>query len=355
MAAVYSASHRNGQTAALKILHLAFAKEKSICERFLREAYVSNKIGHPATVKVLDDDSTEDGEPFLVMELLLGQTVRDVWRAAGRTMPIVQALQICERVVDCLADCHATGVIHRDLKPANVFVTQKGEVKVLDFGVAQMRSAASERTATGTALGTPSYMSPEQARGRVDDLDGRADLFSVGAMLHALITGHRINAGKTESEALAMAAMKPVSSIARIAPNLPIAVVQIVDKSLQFDRRNRYADAREMQNAILAALTNEGGGPLAGIGGISIRDSAVFWPESAPTTAQPVELALPASTSRSILLEDDEPVRTDAIFAQKTAGEAAQAPPKQGEHPGVPRARLPRPREIAQSASPMRN
>ncbi len=278
MAAVYSASHRNGQIAALKILHIEFAKEKTICDRFLREAYVSNKVGHPATVKVLDDDMTEQGEPFLVMELLEGQTVRDVWRKAGRTMPIVQALQISERVVDCLAACHSIGVIHRDLKPANIFVTNKGEVKVLDFGVAQMRSAATERTATGTALGTPSYMSPEQARGRVDDLDGRADIFSVGAMMHALITGHRINAGKTEMEALAMAATKPVSSIARIAPNLPVEVIHIVDKALQFDRRNRFSDARDMQAAMLEALANQGASPLAGIGGEPLGTAAAASP-----------------------------------------------------------------------------
>jgi serine/threonine protein kinase len=267
MAAVYAASHRNGQVAALKILHLGFAKDRNVCERFLREAYVSNKVGHPATVSVLDDDMTEEGEPFLVMELLLGLTVRDVWRKAGRTLSIPHALQICERVVDCLAACHELGIIHRDLKPANVFITNKGDVRVLDFGVAQMRSAATERTAAGTALGTPSYMSPEQARGRVDDLDGRADLFSVGAMLHALITGHRINAGKTESEALAMAAMKPVSSVARIAPNLPVQIVQIIDQALQFDRRNRFADAREMQSALISALTQCGHLPLAGLRG----------------------------------------------------------------------------------------
>ena len=124
MAAVYAASHRNGQRAALKILHADFAREKTICERFLREAYVSNKVNHSATVQVLDDDMTEQGEPFLIMELLLGETVRDAWKKCGRTMPIGRVLQICERVVDCLASCHVINVIHRDLKPANIFITE---------------------------------------------------------------------------------------------------------------------------------------------------------------------------------------------------------------------------------------
>jgi serine/threonine protein kinase len=262
MAAVYAAAHRNGQRAALKILHADFAREKTICERFLREAYVSNKVNHAATVQVLDDDMTEQGEPFLIMELLLGETVRDAWKKCGRTMPIGRVLQICERVVDCLASCHAINVIHRDLKPANIFITEEGEVKVLDFGVAQMRDATSERTATGTALGTPAYMSPEQAMGLVDQLDGRADLFSVGAMMHALITGHRINNGRTEQEALVMAATKPVPSVARLAPHLPIELIKVIDKALAWDRRNRFQDAREMQKGLMDLMPSQQVEPL---------------------------------------------------------------------------------------------
>jgi hypothetical protein len=266
MAAVYAASHRNGQRAALKILHTDFAREKTICERFLREAYVSNKVNHGATVQVLDDDATEQGEPFLIMELLEGETVRDAWKKSGRTMAGGRVLQICERVVDCLASCHAIKVIHRDLKPANIFILKEDEIRVLDFGVAQMRDATSERTATGTALGTPAYMSPEQAMGLVDQLDGRADLFSVGAMMHALITGHRINNGRTEQEALVMAATKPVPSVARLAPSLPIELIKVIDKSLAWDRRNRFQDAREMQKALLDLMPGQGVIPLVGRG-----------------------------------------------------------------------------------------
>jgi hypothetical protein len=266
MAAVYGAQHRNGQRAALKILHADFARDKVICERFLREGYVSNKIGHPAAVAVLDDDRTEDDAPFIVMELLEGQTVRDIWKAAGRKMNIPQVLKICDDILDCLVACHAIGVIHRDLKPANIFVTNAGVTKVLDFGVAQMRSATAERTATGTALGTPAYMSPEQAMGLVDQLDGRADLFSVGAMIHALVTGQRINSGRTENEALIMAATTPVPSVARIAPELPIELIALIDKSLAWDRRNRHADAREMQTAVrdlLRLLTQPADAPAS--------------------------------------------------------------------------------------------
>src|SRR5687768_5497447 len=121
-----------------------------------------------------------------------------------------------------------------------------------------MRDATSERTATGTALGTPAYMSPEQAMGLVDQLDGRADLFSVGAMMHALITGHRINNGRTEQEALVMAATKPVPSVARIAPQLLIELIKTIDNALAWDRRNRFQDARDMQKALLELMPSNG-------------------------------------------------------------------------------------------------
>ena len=259
MASVYAATHRNGQRAALKILHADFAREKGVVERFFREAYVSNKIGHAATVKVLDDDYTEAGEPMLVMELLEGETLRDLWKRHGRRVPPVQVLEIADVICDCLAACHTLGVIHRDLKPANIFITNAGETKVLDFGVAQFRSAGGERTTTGTALGTPAYMSPEQAMGLVDQLDGRADIFSVGAMIHALVTGQRINQGRSEAEALIVAATQPVPSVARLAPDLPIELIQLIDKALAFDRRNRYGDAREMQAAIREVIGHIGG------------------------------------------------------------------------------------------------
>lgn len=328
MAAVYAASHRNGQRAALKILHADFAREKTICERFLREAYVSNKVNHAATVQVLDDDMTEQGEPFLIMELLEGETVRDAWKKCGRTMPIGRVLQICERVLDCLASCHAINVIHRDLKPANIFIVVKeDEVKVLDFGVAQMRDATSERTATGTALGTPAYMSPEQAMGLVDQLDGRADLFSVGAMMHALITGHRINNGRTEQEALVMAATKPVPSVARLAPHLPIELIKVIDKALAWDRRNRFQDAREMQRALLELMPGQNVAPLAAKA--PPRPDEVVAPP--PPTAAPVA-GMPAAAPPQVPQHAPVPV--------VAAPSPQAAPPQQqakltGQHPAM--------------------
>jgi len=254
VAAVYAATHRNGQRAALKIMHSELARDRSIVERFLREAYVANKVGHPTCVRVLDDDTTEADEPFLVMELLEGETVRDYWRRTGRTIPANQALHIAERVLDCLAACHAVGVVHRDLKPANIFMTSAGAIKLLDFGVAREEGMRHEGDKTlGLALGTPAYMSPEQANGQVDRIDGRSDLFSIGALLHALITGKRIHRGKTEKESLLLAANEPVPSVSTIDPSLPSELVRLIDKALAWEVERRWQTAREMQSATIAA------------------------------------------------------------------------------------------------------
>src|SRR5262249_32423679 len=155
--------------------------------RFLREGYVANKIDHRGRVAILDDDVTELDEPFLVMELLEGETVQQIWKRKGRKIPVAEALWMSAEMLDTLTSFHAEGIVHRDLKPANIFVTRENVVKLLDFGVARMRDAGGDKTRAGTALGTPSFMAPEQAMGLADGVDGRADLFSVGATLYALL------------------------------------------------------------------------------------------------------------------------------------------------------------------------
>src|SRR5262249_21719063 len=165
MASAYAATHRNGSRKALKILHPEFARGDNIRERFIRESYVANKIDHRGRVAIDDEDVTEQGEPFLVMELLEGETAQQLWKRHGRKVPVADALSIAAEVLDTLQSFHEKGIIHRDLKPANIFITREGVVKLLDFGVARMRDAAVDMTKAGTALGTPSFMAPEQAMG----------------------------------------------------------------------------------------------------------------------------------------------------------------------------------------------
>src|SRR5580698_2137245 len=158
MAAVYVGVHRIGRRDALKILHSDAAKSKEVCLRFEREASAVNRFRHPGAVEIRDIDVTEDGAPFLVMELLVGEAVGDRVQRVGR-LPVGEVLSHAEQVLDCLAAAHEQGIIHRDIKPANLFITTEGRLKVLDFGLARMHEITvdSLRTKEGTTLGTTPY------------------------------------------------------------------------------------------------------------------------------------------------------------------------------------------------------
>jgi len=259
MASVYACTHRNGARKALKILHNEFARDQGITERFLREGYVANKVDHRGRVAIEDDGVTEAGEPFLVMELLEGETAQQLWKRKGRKVPVDEALWIAAELCDVLKGFHDQGIVHRDLKPANVFVTKENVVKLLDFGVARMREAGGEATRAGTALGTPSFMAPEQAMGLADGVDGRADIFSIGATLYAMMAGQRLHQGRTDNEAFILAATTPAPSIARVAPDLPIEVIGLVDKALAWDKRNRFENAEAMRDECLRLMEKLGG------------------------------------------------------------------------------------------------
>ena len=268
VAATYAAT-RFGERASIKVLHLHLAASKAVRERFLGLADVARRIDHASVVRIIAADTTRDGDVFLMMEFLNGETLDAAWRGHERhrlsggarslaptqpTMHIERALPIFACVLDGLVAAHDRAVLHRGLKPSNVFLTNGDAIKLLDVRVAEISDAIPATTATGVHLGTPAYMAPEQAMGLVDQLDGRADLFSVGAMMHALITGHEINDAGTEMESLVMAATRPVPSVSHNAPRVPGAVADIIDKALRWDRRLRYSNAREMHEAIVAAI-----------------------------------------------------------------------------------------------------
>jgi hypothetical protein len=262
MATVYAATHRNRSRGALKVLHADLAGDRALRERFLREGKIANLVDHPARVAVTDDDVSELGEPFLVMELLVGATLGETLRARGGTLPIEETLSIFDVVLDLLGACHAAKIVHRDIKPANVFLTSAGAVRVLDFGVARLREAGAEATRTGTALGTPNYMAPEQALGQ-QGIDGRADLFSVGACMYACLTGEKLHAAASETESYLKSATQAAPSIARAAPDLPLELVTFVDKALQFDRARRFPDAESMRAELLVLRDAARAGKLA--------------------------------------------------------------------------------------------
>jgi serine/threonine-protein kinase len=265
MAAVYEGLHRNASRAAIKILHPEFAADPEVRERFLREGYAANRVEHPSVVRVIDDDVVREGEDagaaFLVMELLEGESLFGRMQRLGHALREEEALAVAEPVLDVLAAAHANGVIHRDLKPDNVFLVGPRElpvdqltVKVLDFGIARMTEAA-RKTRVGTMLGTLSYMPPEQARG-ASDLDGRADLYALGATMFRALTGRRVHDAKG-AELLTRVATTPAPAIRSVYAGVGESVAWIVDRALRFQRVHRYPDADAMRADVRAARAGE--------------------------------------------------------------------------------------------------
>jgi class 3 adenylate cyclase/tetratricopeptide (TPR) repeat protein len=278
MGAVYAATHRNGSRVALKILHPQLSMLGDIRARFAREGYVANAVNHPGVVRVLDDDETEDGAAFLVMELLEGETADARARRLGGKITLEDALTIADGLLDVLAAAHAQGIVHRDIKPENVFLTREGIAKVLDFGIARLRAVTLGdeldddsdsgapsggdpaqamphlRTRTGVTIGTPAFMPPEQALGRTDEVDALSDLWAVGATLFALLSGRIVHDAKTHMEVVIAAATAQAKSLGGFAPDAPKSLVDIVDRALSFKKEERWPSARAMQQAFRQAF-----------------------------------------------------------------------------------------------------
>ncbi len=249
MAAVYAATHRNGNRVAIKILHAHVAKDDEARDRFLREGYAANRVGHPGAVTTLDDDRDDVGGVFLVMELLEGETLEA--RLRRGPLGAGEVLRVADAVLDVLHHAHRNGIIHRDIKPANVFLTREGVVKILDFGFARLREHTFDAAATrdGVVIGTPSFMPPEQAQAKPDQIDHRSDLWAVGATAFTALTGRQVHEGRTMVERLMAAMRKPAPSLAAFLPSAPAALVAWVDRALEFDKEARWADAETMRAA----------------------------------------------------------------------------------------------------------
>lgn len=255
MAAVYAATHRNGNRVAVKILHPDFPEYSSVRERFLREGYLANKVNHPGAVRVLDDDVTRDDTVFLVMELLEGESLESVLqRGDGRLAP-EPVLAMADQLLDVLAAAHSAGVIHRDIKPGNIFLTRTGQVKVLDFGLARLleRQPQSALTGVGVIMGTSAYMPPEQALGKWSLVDGRTDLFAVGAVMFRALANAFVHEGATPNDRLIAAMSQQARSIATAAPGTPRAVAEVIDRALAFRIDDRWPNAEAMQLAVRQA------------------------------------------------------------------------------------------------------
>ncbi|HWZ88235.1 MAG TPA: serine/threonine-protein kinase [Polyangiaceae bacterium] len=265
MASVYAATHRNQARVAIKMLHPEVALDAEVTQRFLREGYVANAVGHPGTVTVLDDDVTEDNAPFLVMELLVGQTLDTMLAFQPEGLSARDVLPLIDQLLDVLAAAHEKGIVHRDLKPENLFLTSEGRLKVLDFGIARLREL-SQQTGTGTragsVLGTPAFMAPEQALGRWNEVDHRTDIWAVGATAFTMLSGRFVHEAETIQEQLVISATRPAPRLREVAPIVPEALAGVVDRALAFQRTDRFSDARVMRGALRQASATIFGEPF---------------------------------------------------------------------------------------------
>ena len=255
MAAVYAATHRNAKRFAIKMLHPELAVRDDIRQRFVREGYVANAVDHPGAVSVLDDDVADDGAAFLVMELLDGESLDEVWKRQARKLDPKIVLEDRAPAARGARLAHARAIVHRDIKPANLFVLRDGTLKVLDFGIARVRDstvADAHVTSTGAVLGTPAYMAPEQALADHDRIDARTDLWAVGATMFALLAGRLVHDATNPSALLVKAATERARPIAEVVAGIDPRVAAIVDRALEVEPADRWPDAAGMAAAIAA-------------------------------------------------------------------------------------------------------
>ncbi len=299
MAAVYAATHRNGTRVAIKMLHTELSTSADVRARFTREGHAANAVAHDGAVKVIDDDVAEDGSLYLVTELLDGETLEDRRVRSGGQLSEDDVLSVADQLLDVLAAAHAKGVIHRDIKPANIFLSRSGQLKVLDFGIARLRelSTASMATKSGSAMGTPAFMSPEQARGLWDQVDGRSDVWSVGATMWQALTGKHVHEGRTANEELLSAMTNPAPPILSVLPKLSPAVAQVVDRALAFEREKRWLDATRMQEGVRRAYHDRHNAPITTAPKMTVPESV---PNRTLSSAPGVLSPRPATTGRPV-------------------------------------------------------
>jgi len=248
MGVVYKAhDSRLERALALKLLPEELAQQPQALERFRREARAASALNHPGICTIYDIGE-QDGRAFIAMEFIDGETLRS--HIHEKALPLEEILKLGIQIAEALDAAHAEGIIHRDIKPANIFVTKRGQAKVLDFGLAKLipkgigGQSPDSSSIVGIISGTPSYMSPEQVRG--DDLDTRTDIFSLGLVLYEMATGRQAFGGGTGGMIIEAVLTRPPVPVRSINLDIPPRLESIIDKALHKDRGQRYQHAADM-------------------------------------------------------------------------------------------------------------
>jgi eukaryotic-like serine/threonine-protein kinase len=258
MSTVYAATHlRIGVGVAIKLMHPEVTEDLELLGGFVREARITDDVDHAGTARVLDDDWSAEGLPYLVMEKLEGETLAQRMARPPRPLPVAQVVRIMTAVLDVLAAAHRQGTVHCDIKPENVFLATDGTIKLLDFGIAcalpDSETSARRRppppAATGVC-GTPAYMPPERARSDRARPDVRSDIWSVGALAFVLLSGRHVHESRTPQEMMLRAATEPAPPISVAAPGVPCGIASVIDRALAFRLAERWSSATAMRAAL---------------------------------------------------------------------------------------------------------